>query len=283
MPGFVGKLSCLAVLTITQIASAVTITFDTSDYSSDPDDPAGGSQLSTIAGDGRALAGQGKFNNTGNAAWTAGSMHAVVAGAGTNGSAAIVTSTTAAANSTQSYTPTASQWGGETFDINSSLIHFSFDVKLLSHQAVSSIARIWIGYQAASQAAVELYVQGDGDLAAGTGQSVIKSNAFDDGNDDDDANNQWHTVSGTIDHGTNTYTLLLDGQLLATRAFDRGSADAFTGFGGFAVNMRVSGVVDEVHNAIAIDNVVMTLPEPATAGILILGAAGLLRRRNRSC
>jgi hypothetical protein len=283
-----------AVLTATQFASAVTITFDSNNYSSDPNNPSGGTSLTTAAGTGRSLSGQGKLTTATNASWTANGTHAVVAGAGTNGSAAIVTSSVAAQNVTQSYVPTSTEWGGETFNGSRSLIHFSFDVKLLNHDSTASLTRIWIGYQASTQAAIELYVQGDGDLGAGNLQTVIKANAFDDNNDNVDSNNTFHRLSGTIDHGSNTYTLLLDGQafdldansangLTLTRAFDRGTdPNAYTGFGGFAVNMRVNGVSNDVYNAVVIDNVVMTLPEPAAAGAFgACGAFALLRRRNR--
>ncbi len=247
--------------------AALLISFDGPGYSTS------GSTPTVVGTNGSSIKGQGdtavKWDDPG-------TNFAVVANAGNGGNNnALVTATSQTSTQSITYTPSLSSLGAASFS-TASRQDFSLDVRLVSNGGLSGgteLYRLQIGLQSSSIYPVYLRFTANGNVVAVNGANqtqLTMSGAL--------ADNQYHTLSGSIDYSTSTYTLALDGEA-------KGSAISFatagvTSYGQFKLNVRQTSATA----GIAIDNVsaAVVVPEPGMLGLAGFGTGLVLLRRRRS-
>lgn len=225
------------------------------------------------------------YNNSGTASpkWTSASgVFDVAAGVGKDGTAGIITHTSASMSGTPSvaWIPTDTTMG--TAFSTKPQMAFSFDLKLVSVSSntgsSAEIFRIYVGQSQSNGSAYAVYlsVRANGNLQL-MNSSYAALNTWKDILD----GNTYHTVSGVIDYNAATFSIAVDqGAAFSSTGFSApyNSAD-YAAWGSFKVNRRTT----EADNVIALDNVSMdvVVPEPAALGLLGVSGLSLLVRKRR--
>jgi hypothetical protein len=177
---------------------------------------------------------------------------------------------------------------GETFDPSSSIISYSLQFLYPSGAATNASAeiRFAVGDAGSGKQIFQLEFVSDGTIGFndGTTNSKVLNS---EGNNFVGTTGTWVTISGTINYGTNLYTLNVDGvQQLGTDSssnLDFYATDSKTA----VLNLRAMGATGANYTPIYLDNLDFTaIPEPGTSaamvfGVVLLGAAFLRVRRRR--